>query len=162
MGRSLPPPPLLLMAWPLVEELFCCIPYLHPGLLSSLYSVDTVLEHQHTLYKCKDADPDTVCPNYIILFLIFYKRWTRHLGHTVRSSRKKKLNLNPNLTFSFTFFIITVTECPKIYRTSVLHPLKYRFVVYLSRCSTELRYILGHSVLFQTFSVCLSTFLSVI
>ena len=31
------------------------------------------------------------------------------------------------------------TECPKIYRKSVLHMLKYRFVVYLSRCNTNLR-----------------------
>ena len=31
------------------------------------------------------------------------------------------------------------TECPKIYRKSVLHLLKYRFAVYLSRCSTDLR-----------------------
>ena len=39
-----------------------------------------------------------------------------------------------------------VTECTKIYRKSVLHLLKYRFAVYLSRCSTDLHYILGHSV----------------
>ena len=32
-----------------------------------------------------------------------------------------------------------VTECPKIYRTSVLHLFKYGFSVYLSRCSTDLR-----------------------
>ena len=33
------------------------------------------------------------------------------------------------------------TECPKIYRKSVLHLLKYRyrFAVYLGRCSTDLR-----------------------
>ena len=47
------------------------------------------------------------------------------------------------------------TECPKIYRKSVLHLLKYRFVVYFSRRSTYLRKILGHSVvedfLCQTF-----------
>ena len=38
------------------------------------------------------------------------------------------------------------TECLKIYRKSVLHLLKHGFAVYLSRCSTDLRYILGHSV----------------
>ena len=31
------------------------------------------------------------------------------------------------------------TECPKINRKSVLHLLKYRFAVYLSRCSTDFR-----------------------
>ena len=44
------------------------------------------------------------------------------------------------------------TECPKIYRKSVLHLLKYRFKVYLSRCSTDLRYILGRSVFMIFFS----------
>ena len=33
----------------------------------------------------------------------------------------------------------TATECPKIYRKSVLHLLKYRFAVNLSRCSIDLR-----------------------
>ena len=33
---------------------------------------------------------------------------------------------------------LPVTECPKIYRKSVLYLLKYRFAVYLSRCSTDL------------------------
>ena len=32
-----------------------------------------------------------------------------------------------------------VTEFPKIYSKSVLHLLKYRFAVYLSKCSTDLR-----------------------
>ena len=31
------------------------------------------------------------------------------------------------------------TECPKIYRKSVLHLLKYTENLYLSRCSTDLR-----------------------
>ena len=39
-----------------------------------------------------------------------------------------------------------VHNCPRIYRKSVLHLLNYRFVVYLSRCSTNLWSILGHSV----------------
>ena len=39
-----------------------------------------------------------------------------------------------------------ITECPKIYRKSVLNLLKYRFAVYLSRCSTDLRKIFGHPV----------------
>ena len=38
------------------------------------------------------------------------------------------------------------TECPKIYRKSVLHLPEHRFALYLSRCSTDLRQILGHSV----------------
>ena len=38
------------------------------------------------------------------------------------------------------------TECPKIYRKSVLNLLKYITNIYLSICSTDLRYILGHSV----------------
>ena len=38
------------------------------------------------------------------------------------------------------------TECPKFYRKSVLYMFKYRFVVCLSRCSTDLPKILGHSV----------------
>ena len=36
------------------------------------------------------------------------------------------------------------TECPKIYRKSVLHLLKYNVNLYLNICSTDLRYILGH------------------
>ena len=36
------------------------------------------------------------------------------------------------------------TECPKMYRKSVLHLLKYRVTVYLNRCSADLRQILGH------------------
>ena len=31
------------------------------------------------------------------------------------------------------------TECPKIYRKYVLHPLKYRYAVYFNRCSKDLR-----------------------
>ena len=38
------------------------------------------------------------------------------------------------------------TKCPKIYRNSVLHLLKYTAILYLSRCSTDLRLLLGHSV----------------
>ena len=38
------------------------------------------------------------------------------------------------------------TECPKIYRKSILHILKYTTNLYLSRCNTILRKILGHSV----------------
>ena len=41
---------------------------------------------------------------------------------------------------------LLLTECPKSNRKSVLHLLKYIFSVYLSRCSTDLRLILGHSV----------------
>ena len=37
-----------------------------------------------------------------------------------------------------------IPECPKIYRKSVLHLLKYTANLYLS--STDMRYILGHSV----------------
>ena len=36
-----------------------------------------------------------------------------------------------------------ITERPKIYRKSVLHLLNYKFAVNLSRCSTDLSYILG-------------------
>ena len=38
------------------------------------------------------------------------------------------------------------TECPKFYRISVMHLLKYIANLYLSRCSTDLGYILGHSL----------------
>ena len=38
------------------------------------------------------------------------------------------------------------TECPKIYRKSVLQLLKYRSAIYLSDCSTNLQELLGHSV----------------
>ena len=38
------------------------------------------------------------------------------------------------------------TECLKIYRKSVLHLLKHAANLYLSRCRTDLRLILGHSV----------------
>ena len=38
------------------------------------------------------------------------------------------------------------TECPKINRKSVLHLLKHTEDIYLSRCSTDLRLLLGHSV----------------
>ena len=42
------------------------------------------------------------------------------------------------------------TKCPKMYRKSLLHLLKYRFAVYLSRCSTDLRLNFGtHSMCFQ-------------
>ena len=41
---------------------------------------------------------------------------------------------------------INGTECPKIYRKSLRHLLKYTATLYLSRCSTYLRYIFGHSV----------------
>ena len=34
----------------------------------------------------------------------------------------------------------TITECTKIYRKSILHLVKYRFAVYLSTCSTDLRF----------------------
>ena len=40
------------------------------------------------------------------------------------------------------------TECPKIYRKSV----QYTENLYLSRCSTDLPYILGHSALVCPFS----------
>ena len=43
-------------------------------------------------------------------------------------------------------FVITIlpkifgfTECPQIYSKSVLHLLKYKFAVFLSRCCTDLR-----------------------
>ena len=38
------------------------------------------------------------------------------------------------------------TECPRINRKCVLHLLKHRCAVYLSRCSTDLRLLLGHPV----------------
>ena len=38
------------------------------------------------------------------------------------------------------------SECPNIYRKSVLHLLMGTFAVYLSRCSTDLRYVVGLSV----------------
>ena len=40
----------------------------------------------------------------------------------------------------------SITECPKLYRKSVLPLPNYRFAVCLSSCSTYLRLILGHSV----------------
>ena len=59
----------------------------------------------------------------------------------------------PNRYFNFrkSFFFTSTqyspgTECPTIYRKSVLHLLKYRFTVYISRYSTHLRQILRHSV----------------
>ena len=39
-----------------------------------------------------------------------------------------------------------VTECPRINRKSVLHLLKYTENIHLSRCSTDLRLLLGHLV----------------
>ena len=36
---------------------------------------------------------------------------------------------------------LITTECPKIYRKTVLHLFRYRFAAYLSRCSTDLRKI---------------------
>ena len=41
---------------------------------------------------------------------------------------------------------VLCTKCPKSNRKCVLHLLKYGFAVYLSRCSTHLRLLLGHSV----------------
>ena len=49
-------------------------------------------------------------------------------------------------SFHIFFTPLLCTECPKIYQKSVLHLLWYRFAVYLSRYSTDLQYILGHSV----------------
>ena len=43
-------------------------------------------------------------------------------------------------------FVSACTACPKSYCKSVLHLLKYTANLYLSRCSTYLRKILGHSV----------------
>ena len=40
------------------------------------------------------------------------------------------------------------TACPKIYRKSVLHLIKYTANLYLRRCNTDLRFIFGHSVLY--------------
>ena len=37
------------------------------------------------------------------------------------------------------------TECPKMYRKYVLYLLKYTENLYWSRCSTDFRYMLGHS-----------------
>ena len=39
------------------------------------------------------------------------------------------------------------TDCQKIYFKYVLHLLKYTANLYVSRCSTDMQYILGHSVL---------------
>ena len=50
------------------------------------------------------------------------------------------------------------TECPRSYRKSVLHLLKYAANLYLSRCSTYLRYIFGHSVV----SVFCKSFISIV
>ena len=49
------------------------------------------------------------------------------------------------LTIKHTYYIDT--ECLKINRNSELHLLKYIENIYLSRCSTDLRLLLGHSVL---------------
>ena len=38
------------------------------------------------------------------------------------------------------------TKCPKILRKSVLHLLKYTANLHLSRCRSDMRYVLGHSV----------------
>ena len=55
-----------------------------------------------------------------------------------------------NLTHSLYYVELSrhiYTECPKSNRKSVLHLPRYiKFSVYLSRCSTDLRLILGHSV----------------
>ena len=48
--------------------------------------------------------------------------------------------------FSACEIYLLPTECPKINRKSVLHLLKYTENIYLSRCSTDLRLLLGHSV----------------
>ena len=47
---------------------------------------------------------------------------------------------------SFPVFSSFSTECPKICCNPVLHLLKYTANPYLSRCSTDWRYIWGHSV----------------
>ena len=41
--------------------------------------------------------------------------------------------------------LIHLTKCQKIGHKYVLHLLKYRFAVYLSKCYKDLRYILGIS-----------------
>ena len=43
-------------------------------------------------------------------------------------------------------FLNADTECPKIYRKSILHLLRCTANQYFGRCSTDLRFILGHSV----------------
>ena len=43
-------------------------------------------------------------------------------------------------------FLNADTECPKIYRKSILHLLRCTANQYFGKCSIDLRFILGHSV----------------
>ena len=57
-----------------------------------------------------------------------------------------RLSVNIDLGKEFPGITRITTECPKIYRKSVQHLLEYTANLYLSRYSTDLRYIFGHSV----------------
>ena len=61
-----------------------------------------------------------------------------------------QLVLSPIVPFSRSLSLLILyktlcTECTKIYRKYVLHLLKYTANLYLSRCSTDLRYIVGRT-----------------
>ena len=51
-----------------------------------------------------------------------------------------------NISDWIMIILLDCTECPKIYQKSVLHLLKYTTNLYSNKCSTDLRYILGHLV----------------
>ena len=63
----------------------------------------------------------------ILYFVSYYMHWVR-LGHIV-------------LTWVDVYFMISrlPTECPKIYRKSLLYMLQYTANLYLKGCSTDLR-----------------------
>ena len=101
---------------------------------------------------------ERVCPSFIhsvIHSLSHTVTPSRQLG-TIKPRKFYKLQIKELLfslsgsSFFFLFYSSSFppvyclsdfqyTECLKSYRKSVLHLLKYRFVVYLSRCSTDLR-----------------------
>ena len=56
----------------------------------------------------------------------------------VRRNCNEKNEIMSQISYDLTIHSV-YTECPKIYRKALLHLLKYRFAVYLTRCSTDLR-----------------------
>ena len=88
------------------------------------------LSRSHTTLTHIHAHNDILC---------LRKQYLRLL-HESRHAHPPPAKIKECFFFFFNPVIMAYdTECPKIYRKSVLHLLKYIFAVYLSRCSTDLR-----------------------
>ena len=101
-------------------------------------------ESDPTLENEPDSDPFNTAKRFFMDFKSWW--WVRnriypniekpYLASTV--FRKPDPDPDENTPLYNKMFLLH-TECPKIYRKSVLHLLKLRSPEYLSRCSTDLR-----------------------